>query len=148
MSHVYHHQSDTIEGRLVLPASSDLSAITAPRLVALVSDSGVAKVDLPDALTDDLPYLLLEGAAADAGATVEPLSPDRQIRVEAKDAMAPGDIAVMADPSTAADKGKVRKLPEAAGTYIQVGIAEATAAAGDWALIRPIGWGRRITVSE
>lgn len=144
--HVYNHQSNTRQGRIVLPADGDLSGITTPRLVKIVSDSGAPKIALPANIADETPYLLLEGGAAGESATVEPLTPEKQIRVEAKDAIAPGEIVVQAAIATG-DHGKIRKLPSGAGTYIRVGIAEETIAAGQFGLIRPTGYGIPIVVS-
>lgn len=44
---------------------------------------------------------------------------------------------VLADPGTAADKGKVRVLPAAAGTYRVLAIAEEKGVDGQLVLCRP-----------
>ena len=49
----------------------------------------------------------------------------------------PGDVLVLADVATAADKGKVRTLPAAAGTYRVLGIAEQAGVDGQSVLARP-----------
>ncbi|MDD4175075.1 MAG: hypothetical protein PHN34_12620, partial [Kiritimatiellae bacterium] len=49
----------------------------------------------------------------------------------------PGDVIVLADTGTAADKGKVRALPAAAGTYRGLGIAEEKGVDGQSVLFRP-----------
>ena len=54
---------------------------------------------------------------------------------------------VLADVATAADKGKVRVLPAAAGTYRGLGIAEQVGVDGQLVLVRPAPIGN-ITVSE
>ena len=58
----------------------------------------------------------------------------------------PGDVLVLADVATAADKGKVRTLPTAAGTYRGLGIAEQVGVDGQLVLVRPALIGN-ITVS-
>ena len=56
---------------------------------------------------------------------MRPLTPNRTVRVIAKGTGNPGDLLVLADGvTTAADKGKVRKVPDDDGTYRLVGIAE------------------------
>ena len=60
--------------------------------------------------------MLVYGAPAGGKATVRPLDPNRTVRVTAKGAGNPGDPLVLADGvTTAADKGKVRKVPATAG---------------------------------
>ena len=49
----------------------------------------------------------------------------------------PGDVMVLADTGTAADKGQVRALPAAAGTYRGLGIAEEKGVDGQLVLFRP-----------
>jgi hypothetical protein len=48
-----------------------------------------------------------------------------------------GDFRVLADVATAADKGKVRALPVAAGTYRGLAIAQEAGVDGQMVLSRP-----------
>jgi hypothetical protein len=128
-------QSNIIKGAFIAPANADLTGME-DRLVKPVNDSGTLEISLPAANTDECPYVLTEGGEAGDDVTVEPFTADRQFRIITKDALVPGTRLCLADVATAADKGKVRALPTAAGTYRVFAVAEATAAAGSLALIR------------
>ena len=78
---------------------------------------------------------------------MRPSEAGRTIRVTLKGACNPGDVLVLADVTTAADKGKVRALPATAGTYRGLGIAEEIGVDGQLVLVRPALIGN-ITVSE
>jgi len=60
------------------------------------------------------------------------------VRVALKGTCNPGDVLVLADVATAADKGKVRALPAVAGTYRGLGIAEQAGVDGQLVLVRPV----------
>lgn len=101
------------------------------RLVVLSHDTGVPEVLLP---TDNkaLALFLLNDEGVDGEMVeVEPLIPGKTYRTTLKDAVNPGDVLVLADVGTAADKGKLRKLPAAAGLYVQIGIADEKRGAGE-----------------
>jgi hypothetical protein len=128
-------QSNIQKGPIRLPANADLTGME-DRMVKIVSDSGVAEVSLPAANTDECPHICLVGAAAGALVDIEPVTPEKQFRCITKDALVPGTRVCLADVATAADKGKVRALPTAAGTYRVFATAEASAGAGSLALLR------------
>ena len=102
---------------------------------------------LPAANTDMAGYLLLGGAASGTDCDAAALSPERNCRVRLKGTCARGDRLCLADVATAADKGKVRVLPAAAGTYRCFAIAEE--AGVDTQLVR-IRWTgpESVTVTE
>lgn len=139
---MFAHQSNTQKGLLRFLAGEDLSAITTPRLATIQNnaDTGAlaGEIVLPSAVTKHCPYLLLEGAADAKLVTVAPLDTDRNFRCEAKGTGNAGALLTMADPTTAADKGKVRDVSGAGtGTFIIVGIAEEDFVDGQWVLFRP-----------
>jgi hypothetical protein len=116
------------------------------RLVKLGHDTGVPEVLLPSANSDYALYVLLDGAADAALVTVRPIEVGRTVRVPLKGTCNPGDVLILADVATDADKGKVRALPATAGTYRGLGIAEQVGVDGQLVLIRPALIGN-ITVS-
>lgn len=121
---MFAHQSNTKSGPFKVAAGENLSALNAPRLCVLRS-------------TERTPYILLEGAPDGNQCTVAPLNIGRSFRVEALGVGNAGDARVMADPATPADKGKVRVLPGAAGSYRVIGIAEEDFLDGQWVTFRP-----------
>jgi hypothetical protein len=135
---MFASQSNTQPGDVLFVAGEDLTGKEG-RLVVLSSVSGVPTVLLPTALTDKTPYLLVDGGLAGSGVTVRPFEPMTNHRVRAKGASLAGDVLVTADPATPADKGKLRKLPVASGSYIAWAIAEETIADGQLGLTRPYG---------
>ena len=106
-------------------------------LVKLTHDTGVPEVKLPAANTDYALYLLIEGAADAAHVSVRPLEPAQTVRITLKGTCNPGDVLVLADVGTAADKGKVRALPASAGTYRGLALAEEAGVDGQTVLCRP-----------
>lgn len=128
-------QTNIIEGALTLLANSDLTGME-DRLVKIVSDSGTPKFELPAANTDECNFVLVKGGAADTEVEAIPFTAARQFRVVAEGAIAVGDRLCLADVSTAADKGMLRKLPTAAGDYRCFARAEGAAADGNLALVR------------
>ncbi len=134
-------QSDVRTGPILVESNEDLSS-SSNRLGVLLNNSGL-KAALPSATTDHTLHLIEIGRAQGEKSVLLPLAPDTQVRVVAKGAINPGDVVVMADPGTAADKGKVRALPGTTGTFKGVGIyeGEKAAADGDLALIRPVQLG-------
>ena len=130
-------QSNTHDGDLLLSAGEDLSTY-ADVLVAPYNSSGQIVVTRPAANNDYALYVLVYGAPAAGKATVRPLDPQRTVRVTAKGTGNPGDPLVLADGvTTAADKGKVRKVPTTSGTYRLVGIAEEAFVDGQLVRVRP-----------
>lgn len=130
-------QSNTHEGDILVTANEDLSTY-ADVLVAPYNSSGQLVVTRPAANNDYAVYVLVYGVALNGKATVRPLNPNRTVRVTAKGAGNPGDLLSLADGvTTAADKGKVRKVPATTGTYRLVGIAEEAFVDGQLVRMRP-----------
>jgi len=129
-------QSNTQEGDLLLTTGEDLST-TADVLVVPYNSSGQLVVTRPAANNDYAIYVLVYGAISGGKATVRPLDPNRTVRITAKGTGNPGDLLVLADVSTSADKGKVRKLPATSGTYRLVAIAEEAFVDGQLVKVRP-----------
>jgi len=92
-------------------------------LVEVNNSAGSPVVVLNDAATEAALAMLLDGGAAASLIYAEPLQAGKTYRGIAKGAIAPGARVCLADPTTAADKGKLRTLPTAAGTYRVVGYA-------------------------
>ena len=139
-------QTDTRNGLIRVLAGADLSAKLG-YLVKMTHDTGVPEVVLPAAVTDLAVYLVDDGNVDAALVSVEPLTGERNVRVKLKGTCNPGDVLVLADPSTAADAGKVRALPAAAGTYRGIAIAEEKGVDGQLVLCRPYAAGN-VVVSE
>ena len=129
-------QTNTRSGDIPVTAGDDLTGLE-DRLVVLSNSSGKAVATLPAANSDPALYLVIEGAAAGKTASLRPLSAERNVRVPLKGTCNPGDTLVLADVGTAADKGKVRTLPGAAGTYRGLLIAEEAGVEGQLVLARP-----------
>ncbi len=130
-------QSNTRIGAFPVLAGEDLTGMRS-RLGVLTHDAGVPEVKLPAANTADALYLIDDEAVDGQRTSVEFLNPMRNYRVPLKGACNPGDRLVLADVGTAADKGKVRALPAAAGTYRVIAIAEEKGVDGQLVLLRPV----------
>lgn len=139
-------QTNVIKGDHVLPAGADLTGMEG-RLAVIGNSSGVAVANLPAAITADVTGVITEGAAAGANVTLRPFCGNRNMRAVLKGTCNPGDRLTMADPTTAADKGKVRTVPSDVGTYIVVGIAEEIGVEGQHVKLRPYG-PMSVTVSQ
>ena len=139
-------QSNTRVGDFRVLAGESLVGMEG-RLVRMTHDTGVPEVKLPAANDDYALYVLLEGGADGALVAVRPISIWRTVRVTLKGTCNPGDVLVLADVGTVADKGKLRALPTTVGTYRGLAIAEAPGVDGQLILVRPALIGN-ITVSE
>ena len=139
-------QSNTRVGDFRVLAGEDLTGKEGC-LVKMGHDTGVPEVTLPAANSDLTLYILMEDGADGKLVSVRPVQADRNVRLILKGTCNPGDVMVLADVATAADKGKVRVLPAAAGTYRGLGIAEQVGVDGQLVLVRPAPIGN-ITVSE
>jgi hypothetical protein len=133
-------QTNTRIGDLPVAAGEDLTG-KEDRLVKVANDSGQLVAKLPEANSDLALFVLIEGAEADKTASLRPLNADRNVRLPLKGTCNPGDTLVLADVATAADKGKVRALPGAAGTYRGLAIAEQAGVDGQLVLARPAAIG-------
>jgi len=138
-------QSNTRVGDIPVLAGEDLTDKEG-RLVKMTHDSGVAEVLLPTANSDYALYVLLEGAADAVTVSVRPVEAGRNVRLRLNGTCNPGDVLVLADVATPADKGKVRALPAAAATYRGLAIAEEAGVDEQLVLARPAMLGN-ITVS-
>lgn len=130
-------QSDTQVGDIVVRAGENLTGKEG-LLTVLTHDTGVAEMKLPAANSDYALYLLLDGAGDGEHVSVRALEMGRNVRLTLKGTCNPGDVLVLADVGTAADKGKVRALPTGAGTYRGLAIAEEKGVDGQFVLVRPV----------
>ena len=138
-------QSDTRSGTFRVLAGEDLTGKKG-YLAVLTHDTGVPEVKLPTSIGAYAFYLVDDGGADAAYVDVEPLEAGRNVRAILKGTCNPGDVLVLADTGTAADKGKVRTLPASAGTYRGLAIAEEKGVDGQLVLCRPAMIGN-VTVS-
>jgi hypothetical protein len=139
-------QSNVKFGPVPFNCGADLSA-AADHLVVLGHDTGTPQMTLPDSLTDNALYLVLEGATTGETGYFLPLSPAANVRLALIGTCNPGDTLVLADPDTEGQPGKVIVLPEDAGTYRAVAIAEEAGVDTQLVLARPANLGT-ITVTE
>jgi hypothetical protein len=105
-------------------------------LVKLTHDTQVPEVKLPAAVTDFAIYLVIDGPADAALATVRPLENGRNVRLKLFGTCNPGDLLVPA-PIDGATDGMVVALPAEAGTYRGIAIAEEAGVDGQLVLARP-----------
>lgn len=101
-----------------------------------VNDGGVAKMDLPAAITDVANCVVIEGAVAGAEGTFAPLTPDQDVRVVANSTtIVPGDKIVA---YASGQEGKATEYAGSGAAFI-VGVSrEVGDAAGRYLLIRPV----------
>ena len=138
-------QSNTRYGAFRVLAGESLVGLEG-RLVKMTHDTGVPEVKLPASNDDYAIYILTEGGADAALVSVDPIEIGRNIRPKLVGGCNPGDVLVLADVGTAANKGSVRVLPTVAGTYRGLAIAEELGVTGQLVLARPTLIGN-ITVS-
>lgn len=105
-------------------------------LVKLADAGSVAEVLLPTAITDLALHVVEEGSTLDTECKIRPLQGGEQIRLVAKGAGSAGAVLTLADPSTAADKGKVRSIPATAGLHFSPGVAEEDFVDGQEVVVR------------
>ena len=129
-------QTNTRVGDIRVAAGEDLTGKEG-LLVKMTHDSGVPELKLPAANTDYALYVVIEGVADTVTASVRPLEAGRNLRLRLNGTCNPGDVLVLADVGTAADIGKVRTLPAAAGTYRALAIAEEAGVDEQLVLCRP-----------
>lgn len=128
-------QTNVKRGLLPLISAEDL---TGKELYLVKAQDGGTEVSvlLPTAITDLALYVVDDGAASGSPSTVRPLETGDQLRLKAKGTIAGGAVLVHADPSTAADKGKVRTIPATGGYYFSPGVAEEDATDGGHVRVR------------
>jgi len=129
-------QTNTKVGDIRVAAGEDLTEKEG-FLVKLTHDSSVPEVLLPAANSDYALYVVIDGAADAENVSVRPIEGGRNVRVKLDGTCDPGDVLVLADVATAADKGKLRALPEDAGTYRGLAIAEEAGVDEQLVLCRP-----------
>ncbi len=129
-------QTNTRVGDIRVAAGEDLTGKEG-FLVKMTHDSSVPEVLLPADNGDYALYVVTEGAADTENVSLRPIEAGRNIRVKLDGTCDPGDVLVLADVATAEDKGKVRALPEDAGTYRGLAIAEEAGVDGQLVLARP-----------
>lgn len=131
-------QSNTRKGDINLPASVDLTG-KENYLWKIVNSSGAPQFALPTA-TDDFAYYV--GASGDIignNCAAEVPNTGENFRVVLKGTCVPGDELALADPTTAADAGKLRKRLTTTGTWRTLAIAEESGADGQLVLCRKVG---------
>jgi hypothetical protein len=130
-----NQQSNTKVGPIVVTAGDNLTGKEG-YLVKIVNSGGVAKAYLPAALTDVAAYLVLEGGAAGADVALQPLTPERQVRVVANSTtLVAGDKVVG---YASGHEGKATEYAGSGAAFI-VGVAEEVGdTAGQLVLIRPL----------
>lgn len=133
-------QSNTQPGQIVVVAGEDLTDKEG-YLAKLSNDSGSPIAELPAAISDFAVYVITDGDEDGEDVALQPLSPDRNVRVKLLSTCVTGDILVLADPATEADAGKVRKIPTTPGTYRGLLIAEESGVDGQLVLARPCSLG-------
>jgi hypothetical protein len=130
-------QSDTQVGDVVMLAGENLTGKEG-LLAVLTHDAGVPEVKLPASNDDVALYLVMDGGADGSHVSLRFLDAGRNTRLTLKGTCNPGDVLVLADVATAADKGKVRALPAVPGTYRGLAIAEEKGVDGQYVLTRPV----------
>lgn len=131
---MYPTQSNTHAGGAIAKvAGEDLTDLDG-RLVKLDADG---EVILPTAITDITPFLLVEDGASGDNVTVLPFTGEKNHRVRLNGTCNAGDTLVLADTAVAGDKGKLRALPAAPGTYRGIAIAEEDGVDEQLVLCRP-----------
>lgn len=118
-------------------AGEDLTAARS-RLGVLTHAAGVPEIKLPTADTDDAIFQIQEGVADGELDSAERFGEHRTFRVPLKGACNPSTRLVLADAGTAADKGKLRALPAAAGTYTVRAIAREVGVDGQLLLVEAV----------
>jgi hypothetical protein len=139
-------QSNVKFGPVPFNCGEDLTAAN-DHLVVLGHDTGTPQMTLPDSLTANALYLTLEGAAVGETGYFLPVTAAANVRLPLIGTCNPGDTLVLADPAVEEQPGKVTVLPEDAGTYRAVAIAEEAGIDTQLVLARPANLGT-ITVTE
>ena len=116
-------QSNTQQGAVSFNSGEDLTGKEG-YLATLVDGGSIAELLLPTAVGQLSLYVIDEGGAEDKESTVIPLVTGEDRRFMAKGTGSAGAVLVHADPSTPADKGKVRTVPATEGVYFSPGVAE------------------------
>ena len=130
-----NEQSNTQFGPVQVIAGDALTGLEG-YLVFVTNASGTAKAYLPNAVTDEALYVVLEGAAAGSYASLQPLANAQQARAELNGTVAIGARLKLETPDGTED-GKVATIGTTAGVYFSPGIALETGVDGQLVLFRP-----------
>ncbi|MDD2241315.1 MAG: hypothetical protein PHI93_11765 [Kiritimatiellae bacterium] len=117
---VFGSQQNCTFGPVVKLAGEDLTGMEGR--LAKLNSSGEAI--LPTDMADICPFIVGEGAADEAQATLIPMSSAQSMRVLLKGTCNAGDRLCPADMSTSADAGKAQALPATGDTYGCFAVAE------------------------
>lgn len=128
-------QTNIQNGQIVLMANEDL-ADKQGHLVKIVNNGGLPEAALPDSIEDLALYVLVDGDAAGGWVAVQPLSPEKNVRVKLLGACNPGSVLTLAEPNGSND-GMVRPVPSAPGSYRGLLIAEEAGIDGQLIKARP-----------
>lgn len=129
-------QTNTKHGGIIALAGEDLTGKRS-RLTVGGNASGALELTLPTTAAAFAIYLLDEEGEDGDDVAASPLDLCENVRILAKSTGNAGDVLVLADPGTAADKGKVRAIPTTEGVYFSPGIAEESFVDGQRVLVRP-----------
>ena len=129
-------QTNTRVGDFVVLAGEDLTEKEG-FLVKLTHDAGEPEVLLPTDNDDLALYVVLDGVADGELISIRPVEASRNVRAKLEGTCNPGDVLVLADVATAEDKGMLRALPAAPGTYRGLALAEEIGVDGQLVLCRP-----------
>ncbi|MGH8018658.1 MAG: hypothetical protein ACREIA_10250 [Opitutaceae bacterium] len=135
---MHSSQSNTIQGGSRKYNSSEALTDKEGYLVNVVDGGSIPELALPTAVTDVSLFVVTDGNALDEESDVIPVVPGAEIRIKAKSTGSAGAILVHADPSTAADKGKVRAIPATAGLYFSPGVAAEDFVDGQLVKVNPL----------
>jgi hypothetical protein len=105
-------------------------------LVTLVDGGSRAELLLPTSVLLLCLFLVDMGGGEDENTDAQPLVTGDERRIKAKGAGSAGAVLVLADPSTPADKGKVRTVPATEGAYFSPGVAQEDFVDGQLVLTR------------
>lgn len=130
-------QSNTQQGAKPFNSGEDLTGKEG-YLATLVDGGSIAELLLPLTIATLSLFVIDEGGAEDKDSAVIPLQTGMEIRIKAKGAGSAGAVLVHADPSTAADKGKVRTVPATEGAYFSPGVAQEDFVDGQLVLVRAL----------
>jgi hypothetical protein len=122
-------------GKIKFNSGEDLSLYSG-RAVTGIANGSELEVILPLLESSDVHFIVDDGGALDADSELIPLVFGEERRLVAKGTIAAGATVVLADPSTSADKGKIRTLPATEGRYTRLGIAEEAAVDGQHVRVR------------
>jgi hypothetical protein len=128
-------QSNTVQGSRKFNSGESLVGKEG-YLVALVDGGSIAELLLPLSVLTLCLFLVDMGVAEDENSDAQPLVTGDERRIKAKGGGSAGDVLVLADPSTPADKGKVRTVPATEGAYFSPGVAQEDFVDGQLVLAR------------